>query len=106
MSAHYLSTVILIILLGLYFWWLENRWPLPSIRTALQIGFTWAVMTASFDFGFGHYVDEKSWAELAKDYDVTAGRVWIAILAWIVVGPAVTRRLHHRDSTKRANPAT
>ena len=94
-TAHYLSTGILIVLLGLYFWWLEHRWPLPSARTALQIGLTWAAMTASFDFGFGHYVDGKSWTDLAKNYDVTAGRVWIAILAWIIVGPLVARRLHH-----------
>jgi hypothetical protein len=53
--------------LGLYFWWLEHRWPTPSPETALKIGFTWATLTASFDFGFGHYVDGKSWTELAKD---------------------------------------
>jgi hypothetical protein len=93
-TAHYLSTVILMVLLGLYFWWLENRWPLPSLKTALRIGLSWAVMTASFDFGFGHYVDGKSWTELAMDYDITAGRVWIAILAWIIVGPAIARRFH------------
>jgi hypothetical protein len=99
LTAHYLSTVILMVLLGLYFWWLEHRWPLPSLKTALQIGITWALMTASFDFGFGHYVDGKSWTELAGDYDITAGRVWIAILAWIIVGPAVARRLYHRRAS-------
>lgn len=98
-TAHYLSTLILIVLLAVYFSWLEHRWPIPSLKTALKIGFTWAVLTASFDFGFGHYVDGKSWTELAKDYDITAGRVWIAVLTWIVVGPAVVRKLHHgRDS--------
>ena len=95
-TAHYLSTVILMVLLGLYFWWLEHRWPLPSLRSALQIGLAWMIMTASFDFGFGHYVDGKSWAELAKDYDITAGRIWVAILAWIVVGPALARWFNAR----------
>jgi hypothetical protein len=99
MTAHYLSTVILILLLLLYFAWLENRWPLPSAETALGIGFAWALMTASFDFGFGHYVDGKSWADLAKDYDITAGRVWIAVLAWIIVGPAVVRAIHRRRAS-------
>ena len=96
MTAHYLSTVILIVLLGLYFLWLEHRWPLPSARTALKIGCMWAIMTASFDFGFGHYVDDKSWTELAKDYDITDGRVWIAVLTWIVIGPLLARRFHQR----------
>jgi hypothetical protein len=73
--------------------------PRPALKTALKIGFTWAVLTASIDFGFRHYVDGKSWTQLAKDYDITAGRVWIVILAWIVVGPAVVRKLRHgRDS--------
>ena len=99
-TAHYLSTVILMVLLGLYFWWLEQRWPLPSLKTALQVGITWAVMTASFDFGFGHYVDGKSWAELGKDYDITAGRVWILILVWIVIGPAMSRRAHNPSARK------
>jgi hypothetical protein len=98
LTAHYLSTVILIILLGLYFLWLEHRWPLPSRKVALRIGVTWAAMTAAFDFGFGHYVDGKSWTELAGDYDVTAGRVWIAVLAWITVGPSAARALRHFHS--------
>jgi hypothetical protein len=82
LTTHYLSTLILNLPLRLYVSWLESRWPIPSVKTALKVGFTWAVMTASFDFGFGHYVDGKSWSELARDYEVTAGRVWIAILAW------------------------
>jgi hypothetical protein len=43
MTAHYLSTVILILLLLLYFAWLENRWPLPSAETSvgnrIRLGF-------------------------------------------------------------------
>ena len=93
-TAHYLSTLILIVLLGLYFLWLEHRWPIPSLKSALKIGFTWAVLTASFDFTFGHYVDGKSWTELRKDYDITAGRAWVAVLAWTIVGPALLRKLH------------
>jgi hypothetical protein len=98
-TAHYISTLTLVFLLGLYFWWLENRWPIPSLKTALKIGLTWAALTASFDFGFGHYVDGKSWTELAKDYDITAGRIWIVILAWTVVGPLLARKLHQLAPT-------
>lgn len=94
LTAHYISTASLIVLLGLYFWWLEHRWPISSLKTALRIGLTWAALTASFDFGFGHFVDGKSWTELAKDYDVAAGRIWIVILVWIVVGPMLARGLH------------
>ena len=71
--------------------WLDRRWPLPSLRQALLIGLTWALLTASFDFGFGHYVDGKPWSELAADYDLSQGRVWILVLVWIAVGPAFER---------------
>jgi hypothetical protein len=92
--AHYVSTVTLILLLGLYMWILERRWPIPNVRSAFKIGATWVVLTALFDFGFGHFVDGKPWAELLNDYNLADGRVWSLILVWIAVAPAVVRRLH------------
>ncbi|HZJ50094.1 MAG TPA: hypothetical protein VFF07_04400 [Actinomycetota bacterium] len=57
LTAHYISTVTLIVLLALYMWLLEKRWPIPGLGSALEIGATWLhLTTASFDFGFGHYV--------------------------------------------------
>jgi hypothetical protein len=53
------------------------------------------------DFGFGHYVDGKSWATLLKDYDITDWRVWSLILIWIAVAPVVMRQLHGRPSAGR-----
>jgi hypothetical protein len=59
LPAHYISTATLILLLGLYMWLLERRWPIPNLRSAFKIGATWVVLTALFDFGFGHFVDGK-----------------------------------------------
>jgi hypothetical protein len=98
LPAHYISTATLMVLLALYIWMLEQRWPLASQQDAIRVGLTWSVLTASFDFGFGHFVAGKSWAELAHDYDVTAGRVWILILLWISVAPEGARRLGVRAS--------
>jgi hypothetical protein len=70
---------------------LDRKWPLPTFRDALLIGLTWAVLTASFDFGFGHYVDREPWSELARDYDLSGGRVWILVLAWVAFGPSAVR---------------
>lgn len=39
-SGHYISTVTLILLLGLYIWMLERRWPIPNLRSAFKIGAT------------------------------------------------------------------
>jgi hypothetical protein len=64
----------------------------------ISVGSATSRRRASFDFGFGHYVDGKSWAELAREYNLTAGRVWIAILVWFVVGPVLMEKLHGRRS--------
>ena len=97
-TAHYISTATLIVLLALYFWILDRRWPLPTFPDALLIGLAWALLTASFDFGFGHYVDRKPWSELAGDYDLGAGRVWILVLAWVALGPSTVRGIRRTMS--------
>jgi hypothetical protein len=101
LPAHYISTATLIVLLTLYIWMLERRWPLPSQDEAVRVGLTWLILTASFDFGFGHFVAGKSWAELARDYDLSAGRVWILILIWMAVAPTVMKKLRDRERQAR-----
>ncbi len=105
LAAHYISTATLIVLLALYFWMLERRWPLPTFPDALLIGLAWALLTASFDFGFGHYVDRKPWPELARDHDLSAGRVWILVLAWVALGPSAVRGIRRTKSRHRTAPA-
>lgn len=97
-TAHRLSAVSLCALLGGYFALLQRHRPIPTRREALQIGATWVALTAAFDFGFGHYVDRKPWEELLRDYDLSRGRVWPLVLAWIAVGPAAARELSGRRS--------
>ncbi len=91
LSAHQISTATLIALLALYFAILEQRWPIPTIRTAFAIGGTWLVLTVAFEFGFGHYVDHKSWSDLVQNYNLPEGRVWILVVIWTALGPAAVR---------------
>ena len=76
LAAHQISTATAISLFAAYFQGLERRWPIPSRRSALGIGATWLLLTVAFEFGFGHCVAKKSWAELLRDYDLSEGRVW------------------------------
>jgi hypothetical protein len=46
LTANQISAATLIALLAFYFWLLERRWPLPTLRAALAIGAIWAVLTA------------------------------------------------------------
>lgn len=97
LTANQISAGTLIVLLAVYFWVLEKRWPIPTMRCALTIGATWVVLTVLFEFGFGHYVDGKSWSELLENYNLAEGHLWILVLLWIALGPAVMRkwRGHH-----------
>jgi hypothetical protein len=51
------------------------------------------VLTVAFEFGFGHWVDRKSWAELLENYDLRTGHVFLLVLLWVGIGPAVVRAL-------------
>ena len=93
LTAHQISTASAVVLFGGYFWLLQRRHPLPDARAAARVGAGWLALTVLFEFGFGHYVDGKSWAELLADYDVAAGHLWPLALAWITAGPEVMRRL-------------
>jgi hypothetical protein len=92
LTAHQISGAVAVSLFALYFALLQRRWPLGSTRAALQVGATWVVLTASFDFLFGHYVDGKSWSTLAHDYNVTDGRLWVLVLLWLGIGPVVIQK--------------
>jgi len=93
LAAHQLSTVLLLLLLAGYFRMLAIRWPLSSASQAWTVGVAWLVLTLSFEFGFGHYIAGHSWNRLWAEYNLLAGRVWLLIPLWVLVGPALFRRL-------------
>jgi hypothetical protein len=93
LAAHQISTATFIALFAAYFAALERRWPIATTRRALEIGATWVILTVAFEFGFGHWVDGKSWSELWANYDVTTGHMFLLVLLWVGAGPAVVRAL-------------
>ncbi len=97
--AHQLSTLTLIFFLALYMRWLQTRRPLPSFAVAWQVGVVWAVLTIAFEFGFGHFVAGDSVASLIHNYNFAAGQLWGLVPIWMVVGPALIRRLRHDPRT-------
>lgn len=92
-AAHNISTASLIALVAVYMWLLDRKWPIPTLRTALKIGGIWFVLTILFEFGFGHYVDGKSWSQLFDNYNVARGRMWSFVVIWMTVAPALVRKL-------------
>jgi hypothetical protein len=86
-SAHQLSTLIGIVLFGIYILGVLRFWPPASAGQAIRVGLVWLVLTVTFEFGFGHFVAGHSWQRLLQDYNIRAGRVWPAILLWVAIAP-------------------
>jgi hypothetical protein len=93
LSAHQLSTFIMIIFLGIYLWILTGVWRIESLKQAAVIGIIWFSMTVGFEFVFGHYVMGHSWRKLICDYNILKGRVWVFVLIWTTVAPYIFYRV-------------
>jgi hypothetical protein len=92
LRAHQLSTLTGGILMGLYIAVVARVWPFASAGQSLAVGALWVAMTIAFEFGFGRLRMGRSWAELLRDYDLRAGRVWGLFLLWLGAAPWVMWR--------------
>jgi len=97
LTAHQISTLTGIVLMGLYIWWLTGVWKIPSAGQAVAIGFIWLSMTVVFEFLFGHYVAGHPWKRLFHDYNLLEGRLWALVLIWIAVAPLVFYKLRSKS---------
>jgi len=93
LSAHQLSTLMGLILLGAYIWILTGACQIQSSRQALVIGGMWLIMTIVFEFIFGHYVIRHPWDRLFRDYNLLKGRIWSFVLIWTAVAPYTFYRI-------------
>ena len=91
-TAHQLSTLTSILLLGLVMWFFLRRRPPASGQAALGIGLLWMGLTVAFEFLFFHYVGGHSWSALLANYDLAAGRLWVLVLLWVLLAPSLFRR--------------
>jgi hypothetical protein len=92
LTAHQLSTIILIILFVVYIGFVIHRFPPASSRQAIFIGLVWVVLTLIFEFGFGRYRG-RSWPQLFEDYNLLKGRIWILIPLWLAIAPYIFFKL-------------
>jgi len=97
LTAHQLSTVSSIVLLGLVIRIFVRRYPPASGRAAARIGLAWLALTVAFEFLFFHYAAGHPWPELLAAYNLRQGRVWVFVLAWIALAPGLFFRLDRRS---------
>lgn len=99
--AQQLSTLSGIALLGVVIYLFVRRWPPASGRQALNMGLFWMSLTVAFEFLFFHYVGGHPWPDLLANYDLTGGRLWPLLLAWVAIAPYILYRM----MAARENPA-
>ena len=87
LRAHQLSSLIGIVLFGLYIWFSLRRARPATGSQALAVGFLWLGLTVAFEFSFGHFVAGHSWSRLFQDYNLFAGRLWVLVLLWLTLAP-------------------
>jgi hypothetical protein len=85
-----------VVLCGLVFFvtWLTIGWIRPATSgEALKVGLVWLLLTLAFEFLAGHYLFGNTWSALLTDYDLSRGRIWIAVLVVTLLSPLWTARL-------------
>jgi len=92
LTAHQLSTVSLLILLGIYNWRVMDHYPPTSATQALLIGLIWTGLTLLFEFGLGR-ARGRSWSVLLADYQIQKGRIWVLVPLWLLIAPWIFFRL-------------
>lgn len=93
LTSHQISTVSLILLFGIYVWFISRKWKLKSAHQAAAVGIGWLLLTVTFEFLFGHYFMGHSWSSLFQDYNVAEGRLWAFVLIWLAFAPYVMNRI-------------
>jgi hypothetical protein len=79
---------------------------MPSIAVPpLGVSLAWVGMTVAFEELFGHYVDGKSWAELAANYALWRGQLWPLVLLTVGLAPVLWGRWR-MPRPRAASPAT
>jgi hypothetical protein len=56
-------------------------------REWLLVGAFWLLLTLAFEFSFGRFVQQKSWAELFEAYTFHGGNLWPAVLVVTLISP-------------------
>jgi len=58
-----------------------------TVMQGLLVGVLWLCLTLAFEFGFGRYVQHKSWAELLEAYTFKEGNIWPVVLVVTFLAP-------------------
>jgi len=70
-----------------------NMIKVKEVKTLLEIGIFWVVITIIFEFAFGHYVMGHPWQKLFADYNLFNGRLWVLVLINNIAAPVISGKI-------------
>ena len=105
-KAHVIGTLIAVALMMLVIYaFIRRLHEFRSMLDLILIGVISLFMTVAFEFGFFHFVMGRSWETLLTDYNVRRGRIWVLVLATVLLGPIIVGTLMKR-SHETVTPTT
>ncbi|MDT8443406.1 MAG: hypothetical protein RQ722_03855 [Desulfuromonadales bacterium] len=60
---------------------------------SLLAGTIWLCLTLSFEFGFGFFIQERSWAAMLEAYTFKDGNIWPLVLVVTFFAPLLAARI-------------
>ena len=85
------SLIILLITFALIGWI-----PARDVRTLLAVGATWVAMTIAYEVALGRFAFDRSWSEIAADFDPWHGRLLPLGLLFLLFSPLLAAWLRGR----------
>ncbi len=64
-----------------------------AIRHWLIVGLFWLLLTLTFEFSFGLFVQNKTWAELFDAYAFRGGNIWPIVLVATFISPWLAAKI-------------
>jgi len=92
-----LSGLLLILFILVVSFLLVPRIKPPMRRAqAVILGLLWFGLTLVFEFGFGHWMQGRTWRELLEAYTFTDGNLWPLVLVVTACAPWLAVRFGRR----------
>ena len=87
-----LSGILLAVLILLVAFVFVPRFGQVGRAQALYLGLLWLILTLAFEFGFGRWVQGRSWSELLRAYTFEDGNLWPLVLVVTFFAPFLAVR--------------
>lgn len=79
--------------------------PARDTRTLLLVGSTWMVLTIGYEMALGRIAFDRSWSEIASDFDLFQGKLLPLGLVFLLFAPFLAAWLRGRIGTAARHAA-